>query len=142
MNSTNFLLYIRAIQGSRKLERRDESTVEKEPQFKVDLRIEGIAQDVILKHEERMGKSQEVVGKQRSGPPFLEDLGKPEKSWKFSEESNRIIHEMGNVESYELGQISRAVQCRSCWKHFPEGLAFCSCGTCLRPDENNKKNQT
>ena len=46
---------------SRKLERRDESTVEKEPKIKVDLRIEGIAQDVILKDEERMGKIQEVA---------------------------------------------------------------------------------
>ena len=34
---------------TRKLERKDESTVEKEPEFKVDLRIEGIAHDVIFK---------------------------------------------------------------------------------------------
>ena len=47
--------------GTRKLERRDESTVETESEFKVDLRIEGIAQDVILKDDERMGKIQEVV---------------------------------------------------------------------------------
>ena len=46
--------------GTRKLERRDESTVETEPEFKVDFRIEGIAQDVILKDDERMGKIQEV----------------------------------------------------------------------------------
>ena len=36
-------------------------TVEKEPEFKVDLRIEGIAHDVILKDVERMGKIQEVA---------------------------------------------------------------------------------
>ena len=50
------------LQSARKLERIAESLVEKEPEFKVDLRIEGIAQDVILKDEERVGKIQEVVG--------------------------------------------------------------------------------
>ena len=46
---------------------------------------------------------------------------------------------MGNIELYELGQVSRTVQCHSCWKHLPEGLAFCSCGICLRPDEAKMK---
>ena len=45
-----------------------EPTEEKEePEFAVDLRIEGIAQDVILKDEERMGKMKEAVGKSRIG---------------------------------------------------------------------------
>ena len=54
---------------------------------------------------------------------------------KFSEESGRTNHELGNIELHELGQISRTVQCQSCLKHVPEGLIFCTCGTCLRPDE-------
>ena len=36
---------------------------------------------------------------------------------KISEESSRTIHELGNVELHELGQISRTVQCQSCLKH-------------------------
>ena len=45
-----------------------ESSVEKEePEIKGDLRIEGIAQDVILEDEERMGQIQEVVDKLRTG---------------------------------------------------------------------------
>ena len=52
-----------------------------------------------------------------------------------SEESSRTIHELDNVELHGLGQISRTVQCQSCLKHIPEGLIFCSCGICLRPDE-------
>ena len=66
---------------------------------------------------------------------FLKIWENPENSMKFSEESRRIIHEMGNIELYELGQISRTVQCQSCLKHIQEGLIFCSCGVCLRPDE-------
>ena len=38
-----------------------DSSVEEKPEFLVDLRIEGIAHDVILKDEERMGQVQVVV---------------------------------------------------------------------------------
>ena len=41
------------------------SHVLRKPEFKVDLRIEGIAQDVILKDEEWTGKIQEKVRKRR-----------------------------------------------------------------------------
>ena len=102
---------------SRKLERRDESIVEKEPEFKVDLRHEGIAQDVILKDEERMGTIQEVVENLRKGSrtkSIREDLRKQENSTIFSEESRRIIHEMGNIELYELGQMTSTVPCHEC----------------------------
>ena len=63
------------------------SLVEKEePEFKVDLRLEGIAQEVILKDEERMGQIREVVEKRRNGSrtkSILEDLGKPRKLYEI-----------------------------------------------------------
>ena len=82
-----------------------------------------------------MGKIQEVVKKLRNGSctkSIQEDLGIPENSLKFSEESSRIICEMGNI---ELGQMTRTVQGHSRWKYLPEREAFCSCGVCLRLDE-------
>ena len=57
---------------------------------------------------------------------IIEDLGMSEKSIKFSEESRRTVHELGNIELDELGQISRTVQRHSCLKHKPEGLIFCA----------------
>ena len=68
-----------------------------------------MAQDVILEDEERMGQIQKVVEKLRNGyhtKSIFEDLVKPEKSIKFSEESSRTLHELGNIELHELGQIS------------------------------------
>ena len=65
--------------------------------------------------------------------------GKTKKTIKFSEESSRIILAKGNIELYDLGHVTRTVQCHSCRKHLPEGLAFCSCGVCLRPGEATKK---
>ena len=90
-----------------------------EPEFKVDLRIEGIAQDVILKYEERMVKIHEMVDKLRTGyntKSIIVDLEKTGNSIKFSEESRcRTTHELGNVELHELGQ-PRTVQCQFCLK--------------------------
>ena len=60
--------------------RSTEPLVEKEePEFKFDFRNEGIAQDVILEHEERMGQIRKVVDKLRTGyhtKSLIEDLGK------------------------------------------------------------------
>ena len=81
--------------------------VEEQPEYKVDLRFEGIAHDVILKDEERMGQLQLVVEGSRTGShtkSIREDLRKPESFMIFSEESRRIIHELGNIELYELGR--------------------------------------
>ena len=40
---------------------------------------------------------------------FVEDLGETENFMKFSEDSSRIIHEMGSIELYDWGQRSRTV---------------------------------
>ena len=70
--------------SARKLKRSTGSLVQEEqPESKVDLRIEGLAQDVILEDEERMGHIQDVVENFRNGfhtESVLEDLGKPEKT--------------------------------------------------------------
>ena len=55
---------------------------------------------------------------------FLKIWESQKNSMILSEESSRIIHEMGNIKLYESGQISRTVQCHSCWKHLPEGLTL------------------
>ena len=63
------------------------SPVEKEePEFKVDLIIEGIAQDVILKDEERMGQIQEVVEIFTNWKPYQINC------WRFGE--GRKIHQV------------------------------------------------
>ena len=60
----------------------------------------------------------------------------------FREESSRIIHELGSIELYELGQMYSTMQCHSRYEHLPEGLKFCICEICLRPDEDTiRKNQ-
>ena len=55
----------------------------------------------------------------------------------FSEESSRMIYEMGNLELIELRQTSAIFQSPPCLKHVPEGLNMCLCGVWLRPNQSN-----
>ena len=68
---------------------------------------------MILEDYQRRGKFKKIV-----------DITN-RKSIKFTEESSRTIHELGDTELHDLGQKSRTVQCHSCLKHIPEGLIFC-----------------
>ena len=104
----------------------DPTEEKEEPEFEVDHRIEGIAQDAILNDEERMGNIKEVVDKLKIGHQ------PKRKSNRFDQKESQHIYEQCNIELHELGQISGTVQCNSCLKHLP--LIFCECGTCLRPD--------
>ena len=118
--------------------RSSDSLVEKKPEFTVALRIEGFAQDPILKDEDRMDKNPKVVDKLLFGywtKSIIEVLENTEKSVKFSEDSSRTIEQLDNVELHELAERSRTVQCQSCLQDVPEGLIFCTCGMCLRPSE-------
>ena len=49
----------------------------------------------------------------------------------FSEASRRTIKELGNIELYDLGEISQTVQCTTCLKYSKEGAFHCTCGVCL-----------
>ena len=51
-----------------------------------------------------------------------ENLSKEDADLTLSEESQRIIYDMGNVELFELGKKPKTVQCRSCLKHVLEGI--------------------
>ena len=61
-----------------------------------------------------MGQAQEVVVtvKGRSDTP--------ENSVIFSLDPRRVIHELGNIDLYELGQTSSTIPCHSCCKRLPE----------------------
>ena len=53
----------------------------------------------------------------------------------FSEKSKQMIHNVGNVECFELCEISSNIQCSSCRKYWAEGIVYCTCGTSLIPTD-------
>ena len=52
---------------TRRLVRNPEPTVEKKPQFEIDLRVEGVSQDTFLQVEEKMKQIHGKVGKVLNG---------------------------------------------------------------------------
>ena len=74
-----------------------EVSVEQKPKFKADLRVEVVTEDVILKDEEQMKQINETVEKLKDGSKSVrDDLNNGDMI--FSDESSRVIFEMGNVE--------------------------------------------
>ena len=55
---------------------------------------------------------------------ICDDLSKEGCDMTFSEESRRIINDMGNVEQFEFGEAAATVQRQSCFKHMIEGTFF------------------
>ena len=53
---------------------------------------------------------------------MITDLQKTDVFNTFSEESKRTIQSLGEIELFELGEVSSKTQCPSCAKYWPEGL--------------------
>ena len=100
--------------------------------------MEGVSQDAILKDEEQMTEINKKLEELRIGSctnSICDDL-KKQGDMIFSEESSRVIYEMGFLELIELRQTSATIRCPSCLKHVPEELNMCPCGVWLRPNQS------
>ena len=82
------------------------------------LGIEGVPQDAIFEDEEKMKEVNEKLEKLKSGSctKFICDDLK-EDNMIFSEESIRVIYEMGNMELFELRQSTVTIQCHCCLRY-------------------------
>ena len=95
-----------------------------------------MSQEAIYRDTDRMTRTQSLVDKLQAGhhtKSIIDDFGKKGTSHVFSEASRRTIKELGNIEIYELGEISTTVQCTTCLRYSEEGTIFCTCGVCLMP---------
>ena len=89
-----------------------------------------------------MSEIQELVGKLRTEhqtESIIADLDKKGKFNRFSEASKLTIRELGSIGVYELGEISKTVQCQACLKYALEGLHCCPRGACFMPSPEQKR---
>ena len=96
----------------------------------------------MLEDQDRMSQIQELVDKLRTEhqiESITADLEKKCKFNRFSDASKRAIRELGNLDLYELGEVSKTVQCQVCFRHASEGLLYCPCGVCLMPSSEQKR---
>ena len=58
----------------------------------------------------------------------------------FSQESKQMIHEVGNIELWELLDVEPKTQCKVYLSYWDIGIVYCTCGHFLRTGtEENKK---
>ena len=57
----------------------------------------------------------------------------------ISEQSKALVYSMGNMEYFEICEITPKVQCRNCVTYWTKGIVYCTCGTCLRPSDKIRK---
>ena len=50
-----------------------------------------------------------------------------------SEQSEEMIYRMGNMEYFEICEMTSKIQCHNCVTYWTKGSVNCTCGTCLRP---------
>ena len=70
---------------------------------------------------------------------LMADLDKNQKFNPFSETSKELFRSTGNTEYFEMCEITSKVQCQDCLLHCEIGIKDCTCGTCLRPPQKNRK---
>ena len=72
---------------------------EESPEFEIDLRLEGVPQDAILKDEKQMKEINKTSEKLKSGSwtKSIRDDLKRKGDMIFSEESTRVIYDISNM---------------------------------------------
>ena len=56
----------------------------------------------------------------------------------LSEESKKMIRDMGNVELFELCETIPEVQCSECLLYWNQGIVYCTCGHLLKENESSQ----
>ena len=105
-------------------------------ELKIDFRTKDIPHAAFEQEDERIRETRRLVHQVKnhsSNDALIEDLQKNCTNNSFSEESKKIIHNLGNVECFRMCEISSKTQCSNCSKFWAEGIVYCTCGTCLIP---------
>ena len=53
----------------------------------------------------------------------------------FSENSKKMMHELGNMKYFELCETDSRVQCSNCLSYWTQGILYCTCSLCYNNTE-------
>ena len=99
----------------------------------IDFRIPGLPHSVVKQVES--SRVRELVKKIENHPDrhaLEQDLRQDKAHNPFSEESKRMVQDVGNVELFELIETDPKTQCKACLSHWSEGIVYCTCGHLLK----------
>ena len=105
----------------------------------IDFRVSGLPHAVVKQAENF--RVRELVKKIESHPhrqALQADLQQNNAYNPFSEESKKMVRDMGNVELFELCETIPKVQCSECLLCWNQGIVYCTCGHLLRESESRR----
>ena len=98
----------------------------------IDFRIQGISYAAVEREEDdRIRLIRRLVYQVKNHPnkdALTADWQSERASYPFSEESKQMIHNLGNVDCFELSEISPQSQCPCCLKYGTGWIECCTCG--------------
>ena len=59
----------------------------------------------------------------------------------FSEQTKDMIYSWETWSTSRCARSLPKVQCHHCFTYWTKGIVYCTCGTCLRPSEQNSQSQ-
>ena len=97
--------------------------------FEIDLRIQGVPEDIVQQDANRMKKTNENLKNWRNesrAASVREDLSREDGDLTFSEKLQRVIYEMGSVDLFEFGKTTATVHDQSFFffKHMLVEICF------------------
>ena len=106
----------------------------------IDFRIPGLPHSVVKQVES--SRVRELVQKIENHPDrhaLQQDLRQNKAYNPFSEESKRMIQDVGNVELFELIETDPKTQCKACLSYWSEGIIYCTCGHLIKETVANRR---
>ena len=106
----------------------------------IDFRVSGLPHAVVKQAEN--SRVRELVKKIESHPHRQDleaDLQQSNAYNPFSEKSEKMILDMGNVKLFEFRETIPKVQCSECLLYWNQGIVYCTCGHLLRENESSRR---
>ena len=106
-------------------------------------RVQGLPHSEVKEAE--IGRVRGLIGQIENHPnqkDLQEDLSQNNVYNPFSENSKKMVREMGHVEYFELCASDPALQRSCCLTYWAEGIVFCTCGIRLTHTEETQRRNT
>ena len=106
----------------------------------IDFRIQGLPHSSVEEAEHlRVRELLHQIENHPHRDELQADLMQDNVYIRFSENSKKMIHDMWNVEFFELCETTSKVQCSCGLSYWTKGIVCCTCGNCLRHTDSTRK---
>ena len=109
----------------------------------IDFRIQALPHSVVQEYDHIRKEAVQKLSHQFETHPNKEALQRDLKQNRafnpFSEQTKEMMYSMGNMEYFEIFEITPNIQCPNCVTRWPKVIVFCTRGRCLRPPDKVRK---